>query len=87
MQERWERWLTRAEAETTAIRSQAAAYDRGRRDALTGAEAPTAPTTSTPPATTPSGATPSGATRPMGPGPTPAPPGDRPRPGEAPPLR
>ncbi|MGV9305850.1 membrane protein [Nonomuraea sp. NPDC003727] len=44
MQQRWEAWLSRAEAETNAIRTETAAYDRGRRDAMAGAEAPaTAP--------------------------------------------
>ncbi|MBO3750919.1 hypothetical protein J5X84_33005 [Streptosporangiaceae bacterium NEAU-GS5] len=76
MQRRWEGWLGRAEAETTAIRSQAATYDRGRRDALAGAEAPTAPTTSA----APTGAT--GAT-----GHTTVSGGDQPRPGEALPPR
>ncbi len=33
MQDRWARWLTRAEAETTTVRQQAAAYQRGREDA------------------------------------------------------
>ncbi|GAA2905696.1 hypothetical protein GCM10010517_71880 [Streptosporangium fragile] len=40
MQQRWERWLARAEEETGVIRTQAAAYDRGRADAMAGAEAP-----------------------------------------------
>ncbi|GIH64868.1 mechanosensitive ion channel family protein [Microbispora siamensis] len=34
MQQRWERWLNRAEAETDTIRAQAAAYSRGRADAM-----------------------------------------------------
>jgi hypothetical protein len=33
MQERWERWLTRAEIEMPTVRQQAAAYQRGREDA------------------------------------------------------
>lgn len=34
MQQRWEGWLTRAESEAQVIKTQAATYDRGRRDAL-----------------------------------------------------
>ncbi|MBB2915462.1 F0F1-type ATP synthase assembly protein I [Streptosporangium becharense] len=50
MQQRWERWLDRAEAETGLIRTQAAAYDRGRTDAMAaGAPGATRPET-TPPA-------------------------------------
>jgi hypothetical protein len=33
MQDRWERWLSRAEAEAPAIAEQARAYDAGKRDA------------------------------------------------------
>jgi hypothetical protein len=33
MQQRWERWLSRAETEVPAMRQQAAAYQRGREDA------------------------------------------------------
>ncbi|MCT9934627.1 hypothetical protein N5079_30915 [Planotetraspora sp. A-T 1434] len=40
MQQRWARWLDRAEAETDAIRTQAAAYDRGRADAMETARVP-----------------------------------------------
>ncbi|MFD1932321.1 MULTISPECIES: mechanosensitive ion channel family protein [Nonomuraea] len=43
MQQRWEGWLHRAEAETGAIRTEAAAYDRGRQDAIAGTEAPARP--------------------------------------------
>ncbi|GAA4197048.1 mechanosensitive ion channel family protein [Microbispora amethystogenes] len=34
MQQRWEHWLNRAEAETETIRAQAAAYSQGRSDAM-----------------------------------------------------
>lgn len=40
MQQRWERWLDRAEQETDTVRAQAAAYDRGRADAREGVQAP-----------------------------------------------
>lgn len=40
MQQRWERWLNRAESETDTLRAQAAAYDRGRTDARAGVETP-----------------------------------------------
>ncbi len=40
MQQRWEHWLNRAEAETDTIRTQAAAYSRGRADAMETAEVP-----------------------------------------------
>lgn len=39
MQQRWERWLTRAEAE--AASSRTGGYARGREDAVRGAETPT----------------------------------------------
>ncbi|MBG0831757.1 hypothetical protein HS041_28995 [Planomonospora sp. ID67723] len=42
MRQRWEGWLTRAEAETGVIRSQAAAYDRGRSEAMATVEVPEA---------------------------------------------
>ncbi|MEU6426522.1 hypothetical protein ABZ860_11525 [Microbispora sp. NPDC046973] len=42
MQQRWEHWLNRAEAETDTIRAQAAAYSRGRADAMETAAMPRA---------------------------------------------
>ncbi|MEV0583624.1 hypothetical protein [Nonomuraea sp. NPDC050310] len=42
MQQRWEGWLNRAEEETSALKTQAATYDRGRRDAMAETE-PAAP--------------------------------------------
>lgn len=42
MQQRWERWLNRAEAETDTIRAQAAAYSRGRADAMETVDVPRA---------------------------------------------
>ncbi|GII01490.1 mechanosensitive ion channel family protein [Planobispora takensis] len=42
MRQRWENWLNRAEAETGVIRQQAAAYDRGRADAMATVEVPEA---------------------------------------------
>ncbi|MFE3453968.1 hypothetical protein ACFXJ8_34085 [Nonomuraea sp. NPDC059194] len=85
MQQRWEGWLNRAEAETGAIRTESAAYDRGRQDAMAGAEAPapaTAPAATARPGT-PESARPAQPTRPTQPtqgG------GYQSRPGEAPPL-
>ncbi|MFI6505880.1 hypothetical protein [Nonomuraea typhae] len=37
MQQRWEGWLTRAELEAKVVRTQAAVYDRDRREALSNA--------------------------------------------------
>ncbi|WP_414720535.1 mechanosensitive ion channel family protein [Streptomyces sp.] len=44
MQQRWERWLTSAEQESSKARTHLEAYQRGRQDA-TGAARPTAETT------------------------------------------
>ena len=41
MQQRWERWLTKAEQEIPQARAHAAAYQRGREDAARTANAPT----------------------------------------------
>ncbi|MGH3797034.1 MAG: mechanosensitive ion channel family protein [Pseudonocardiaceae bacterium] len=58
MQQRWERWLTQAEAEAPQAKAHAAAYQRGREDAGRHAEGPPPvpdspadlPTTGQPPA-------------------------------------
>ncbi|WP_344866747.1 mechanosensitive ion channel family protein [Planomonospora alba] len=77
MQRRWEGWLDRAERETDALRGQAAAYDRGRTDAMSSAEArgPAHPPAS------------GGAPHPSGEGVLHSAPGPHSRPGEAPPPR
>lgn len=54
MQQRWERWIGRVEAEAPQARAQAEAYQRGRGDAASMTEQPTTRTT---------GAEPGGATR------------------------
>jgi hypothetical protein len=54
MQDRWARWLDRAEAESTTMRQQAAAYQRGREDATTATATPQpaeTPAPTPPPAT------------------------------------
>jgi hypothetical protein len=54
MQQRWERWIGRVEAEAPQARAQAEAYQRGRGDAASMTEQPTPRAT---------GAEPGGATR------------------------
>ncbi|SEE75384.1 mechanosensitive ion channel family protein [Jiangella alba] len=72
MEQRWERWLSRAEREIPEARTRTEAYQRGREDALRAQEAPAGvPPSEMPPSGTPSttSAPPAGTGRHTGTGP------------------
>ncbi|MFF5991809.1 mechanosensitive ion channel family protein [Prauserella flavalba] len=78
MQQRWDRWLNRAEEEMPNARSQAQAYQRGREDAMRARTGEAAPTMQQSPQTEPiqtgtprGGATPPPTTPPTTPPPAP----------------